>query len=933
MTSVLDVKKRLSAVWAKESDKNEKYEFDLAGDTAWGCIRSNGGGSSRFKLQYDPKTERLWWGQSYFLDPADLEKKPDKVVWYRASDPGKKKGAFTWIKIKDVHLVVNPKAQPKQFDKSSPTKGLNLRMAGGAPTVSARPTAGAKWQEKAPSSAPAKSPTEYTENAETQTKVAPKSKQYHGRAAPEVILDLKHMSVIYKPPFWKCELPEKGDTGPKGSKDLILLRWIKEKLTDIDAELFDEDFNPALSGTGFGPLAHRIDGETSGLLLVCKTSESQKHIKAQFHKTKVSKRYICLVHGRVKAREGVINASIRTVRTDTTTRSEVSSTGEWAETKYQVVATYSGARHGHDHGGRGYSLVACNITTGRTHQIRVHMLSIGHPLVSDPKYLSTDGLTEDRAWCPRLFLHSYRLVFKDLSNEDVCVVCPLPNDLKQAVMTIGAADDEVDDDIFGETSWQREVLRPSRLQWRPGTGLQRKVAEILGKETDPVRLDVLNGLPVLRDLMNEESISGIGKPWLMKHWEIFEIIPEPGSGDVCVRLRAQAGDEDIQGIDLDWQIESVQSEIESLQQQKQRAIAEEEYQSAAEIKRRVESVTQQLESLSALRLEYSSGAQQDGDEESGAAVRQARMEIKRKPKAEVFKQDVKDETLFPSLGGGPQSAAPPIKSKPRGVKEGTVSRDTSVDSRQPAAVKRDTSVDSRQPVSRDASVDGRLAASDPMVFVDLKEALFEFLLKREGYVAHINEINNDRYMRGVMRAQQPKPITAVTKGWLNFHEGVFVVLTRSQDMYVALDNKVRPQAKAQAKKEAKPRDPNEKVAQAYHQVVQRMPGAAAPTLVYNYSAAAQKEERAKSEERNSVEKDGTSDWTDKFLLVLKSKPQRYCSIDELLEAVPEFAKGMGARKLNEQRALLLMFLQSCSEIFQTKKEGFGPDRKVNVYAK
>lgn len=226
---------------------------------------------------------------------------------------------------------------------------------------------------------------------------------------PEVIRDLGQIFVIYKPPYWKCELPVKDSVRPSESdkkagqkESKLLLDWIRAHLKEIDVELFDEDNNPALSGTGFGPLCHRIDQETSGLLLVAKTTVAQRHVKNQFHKIEVSKRYLCLVHGRVPTTEGTVTIGIRTVRTDYTTRSEVSSAGDWAETSYQVVARYSAK----DRPGDGYSLIACDIASGRTHQIRVHMQHLGHALVSDDKYQSVEQVAEDRTWCPRLLSYA-----------------------------------------------------------------------------------------------------------------------------------------------------------------------------------------------------------------------------------------------------------------------------------------------------------------------------------------------------------------------------------------------------------------------------------------------------------------------------------------------------------------------------------------------
>merc|ERR1719440_2132689 len=129
-------------------------------------------------------------------------------------------------------------------------------------------------------------------------------------------------------------------------------------------------------------------------------------------------------------------------------------------------------------------------------------------------------------------------------------------------------------------------------------------------------------------------------------------------------------------------------------------------------------------------------------------------------------------------------------------------------------------------------------------------------------------------------------MTAVTKGWLKFHEDTFAILrSQDNDMYVGLERKARP--KGSAKTAPKPKDSSkpEKVTPAYHQVVQKMPGGAAPTLVYEYSATAQKDEPKAAAETEGIsnERDGTSDWTVMFLDVLQRSPKRYCTLDEMLE--------------------------------------------------
>eukprot|EP00434_Breviolum_minutum_P021653 symbB.v1.2.019111.t1/scaffold1544.1/size112707/2 len=97
-----------------------------------------------------------------------------------------------------------------------------------------------------------------------------------------------------------------------------------------------------------------------------------------------------------------------------------------------------------------YSLVLLKLHTGRTHQIRVHMLSIGHPLVTDSKY-AEEHLATDKTWCPRNFLHTYRLAFRDVPSEEELeedgfgavqeLVTPLPNDLQETLRSLEPIDE------------------------------------------------------------------------------------------------------------------------------------------------------------------------------------------------------------------------------------------------------------------------------------------------------------------------------------------------------------------------------------------------------------------------------------------------------------------------------------------------------------
>jgi len=212
----------------------------------------------------------------------------------------------------------------------------------------------------------------------------------------------------------------------------------------------------------------------------------------------------------------------------------------------------------------------------------------------------------------------------------------------------------------------------------------------------------------------------------------------------------------------------------------------------------------------------------------------------------------------------------------------------------------------------------------------LQEALVEFLQQREGSIAHINEVNNDKFLRQVMAAQQPKPIMAVNKAWLKQHEEVFALLrTEDNEMYIALAQAVKARAQSAAQAAARAQAAAAQKSPAYHQVIQKTAaGDGALPLVYSYSAAARKED-APAPGSGPV----AASWQDKFLAALHEVPQRFCSAEELLQSVPLFAQAMGARKAREQRELLVMFLEGFPEIFKVEKRGFGAERQYIVWAK
>ncbi|MGC9361115.1 MAG: RluA family pseudouridine synthase [Anaerolineae bacterium] len=165
-------------------------------------------------------------------------------------------------------------------------------------------------------------------------------------------------------------------------------------------------------------IVHRLDRNTSGLLLVAATAEAQRALGAQFKKRTVSKTYLALVHGRLQPMVGAIEAPIARDPKHRT-RMAVSKKGRYARTEYRVLGHYAGV-----------SYLEIKLLTGRTHQIRVHLAAIGYPVVGDRVY----GPKGAKPRAPRQFLHSHRLGFAHpTTGEAMSFTSPLPEDLQRVL--------------------------------------------------------------------------------------------------------------------------------------------------------------------------------------------------------------------------------------------------------------------------------------------------------------------------------------------------------------------------------------------------------------------------------------------------------------------------------------------------------------------
>ncbi len=179
-----------------------------------------------------------------------------------------------------------------------------------------------------------------------------------------------------------------------------------------------------IKGTLRPGIVHRLDKDTSGLLVVAKTEAAQASLARQIKQREVQKVYLALVRGQVEPPQGVIDAPIAR-HPRRRQRMAVVEGGRAAQTRYRV-------RELLDDDGVTYSLVEVEPLTGRTHQIRVHFASIGRPLVGDRVYGKASPLVG------RQFLHAWRLGFRlPASGRYQEFESPLPWDLAAALRTLG----------------------------------------------------------------------------------------------------------------------------------------------------------------------------------------------------------------------------------------------------------------------------------------------------------------------------------------------------------------------------------------------------------------------------------------------------------------------------------------------------------------
>jgi 23S rRNA pseudouridine1911/1915/1917 synthase len=167
-------------------------------------------------------------------------------------------------------------------------------------------------------------------------------------------------------------------------------------------------------------IVHRIDKDTSGLLMVAKNDQAHISLAAQLQAKTSQREYLALVHGVIKEDKGTIDAPIARAKNDRKKQAVVAG-GKHAVTHFEVLERFN-----------EYTLIKCILETGRTHQIRVHMKYIGHPVAGDPLYGPKKTLKGHGQ-----FLHAALLGFKHpRTGEQMTFTTPLPSIFEQTLATL-----------------------------------------------------------------------------------------------------------------------------------------------------------------------------------------------------------------------------------------------------------------------------------------------------------------------------------------------------------------------------------------------------------------------------------------------------------------------------------------------------------------
>ena len=227
---------------------------------------------------------------------------------------------------------------------------------------------------------------------------------------PEILYEDKNLLIINKPAGIIVHPTVNNINNPS------IAGWLLEKYPFV-SNVGEDKLRPGI--------VHRLDKETSGVLILAKNNRVFDYFKNLFKKKKIKKKYIALVRGEIKKQQGIIDFPLIRSKKSPIKRKIVvkKNKGKIALTRYKVLKLY-----------QGYTLLEIFLETGRTHQIRVHLASIGFPVVGDKMYgkLKKTG----KLHLSRHFLHAQEISFVSFDGELLKIESSLPKDLKQILQQL-----------------------------------------------------------------------------------------------------------------------------------------------------------------------------------------------------------------------------------------------------------------------------------------------------------------------------------------------------------------------------------------------------------------------------------------------------------------------------------------------------------------
>lgn len=235
---------------------------------------------------------------------------------------------------------------------------------------------------------------------------------------PTIVYETNDFLAIEKPSGW---IVNRADTT---RNEITVQDWIEKKGIVQSKSLTVDKESDFYKRAG---IVHRLDKETSGILLVAKTPVAFEELQRQFKERIVKKEYLALAHGVIVPPVGEITVPVGRLQFNRK-RFGVVAGGRDALTKYRVLQIkYMVGNHKKE----PLSFIALYPETGRTHQIRVHLKYINHPVVSDELYAGRKTAREDRKVLRRLFLHAAKISFLNpISHKPITLESALPEELQ-----------------------------------------------------------------------------------------------------------------------------------------------------------------------------------------------------------------------------------------------------------------------------------------------------------------------------------------------------------------------------------------------------------------------------------------------------------------------------------------------------------------------